>query len=290
MTGFGSGRARFGRKPTQGEVTVEVRSVNQRFLDLKLVVPRDYAAIEAELRSLAQEKISRGRVDLTVGRAGRGMGKLRIEIDEDLARAYVEAWRKVKRRLRLAGDVELAHLQARADVYRTAEVALLPGELGAVRRAAEAALRQHDEARIREGKNLEADMRGRLHALQRLARRMPERTERSRLETRKRIEERMNDLLGGKADAGRIVQEAALLAERSDVSEEVVRLESHLGGLGDLLASTEPVGRRIEFLLQEVQREVNTIASKSSDLRLTELALEAKGELEKLREQVQNVE
>jgi len=119
---------------------------------------------------------------------------------------------------------------------------------------------------------------------------MAERADASRVGTRRRVEERMREILDGKVDEARIAQEAAFLVERSDVTEEVVRLRSHLGGLKDLLAAEDAVGKRIDFLLQEVQREVNTVASKSSDLGLTQLAVEAKGEVEKIREQVQNVE
>lgn len=289
MTGFGAGSARVGS--TGSAVSVEVRSVNQRFLDLKVQLPRELQAREADLRADVEAKVSRGRVDVTVHRAPPKGGAARIEIDEDLARAYVDAWRRLGRRLGIPGEVDLAFLQGRTELFRVTEVrAPLEAELRAVRRALAAALRQFDRARKREGRHLARDMRGRASALERIARRMLVRVRASVPESRRRLETRMRELLGERFDAARIAQEAAVQADRADVSEEIVRLGSHLAGLKKLLDGREPAGRRIEFLLQELQREVNTISSKSSDLRLTELALAAKGEVEKLREQVQNVE
>ncbi|MGH7858620.1 MAG: YicC family protein, partial [Candidatus Binatia bacterium] len=214
-----------------------------------------------------------------------------VEIDLDLARAYVGEWRQLQKRLRLAGEIDLSFLRGIAELYRTKEAEARPdAEQAAVRSALAEALRQFERARVREGKHLARDMRARAKRLERLAARMAGRTRDSREATRKRIEERMRELLGAHAEESRIVQEAAFQAERSDVTEELVRLRSHLAGLRDLFGVSEPVGKRIEFLLQEVQREVNTVASKSNDLALTRFAVEAKGEIEKIREQVQNVE
>jgi uncharacterized protein (TIGR00255 family) len=203
----------------------------------------------------------------------------------------VDQWRNLKRTLRLAGEVDLALLKGIPDLYRAREAAVVPeSERAVLLRALTSALRELEAARRREGKHLGDDMRGRVRALQTLASGMTRRADASRHDSRRRIEERVRELIDGNVDESRIVQEAAFLAERSDVTEELVRLQSHLMALAELLDSDEAVGKRIDFLLQEVQREVNTVASKSSDLELTHLAVEAKGEVEKIREQVQNVE
>lgn len=290
MTGFGAARVPL-RRRGRGKISVEAKSVNQRFLDLKLSLPKEYAAWESEVRSLVQAHVSRGRVELFVSREGRGEDRPRMEIDEDLARTYVEQWRRLKKKLRLAGDVDLALLRGLADLFRPREAAAPPlVERSALLRAVRSALRQLEGSREREGGHLAHDIRGRIAALEKLASQMTDRAQASRDLVRRRIENRMRELLEGKVDESRIAQEAAFQAERGDVTEEIVRLRSHLAGLRDLLGLDESVGKRMDFLLQEVQREVNTVASKSSDLRLTQIAVEAKGEVEKIREQVQNVE
>jgi len=290
MTGFGSSTVSLGAR-SRGSLTIEVKSVNQRFLDLKLSLPKEYVAWEADVRKTVQERVSRGRVEIYVGRSVAGDDRPRVEVDEALARAYVEQWRRLKRTLKLAGDVDLSLLKGIPDLYRARDAVSVPdGERRLLVRALAGALDELERSRLREGKHLADDMRARIEALEKLASAMAGRAEASRTDTRRRIEERMREMLEGKVDEARIVQEAAFLVERSDVTEEIVRLRSHLGGLKDLLGAAEAVGKRIDFLLQEVQREVNTVASKSSDLALTQLAVEAKGEVEKIREQVQNVE
>ncbi|MGH7897081.1 MAG: YicC/YloC family endoribonuclease [Candidatus Binatia bacterium] len=290
MTGFGAATVRFTGR-SRGTVSVEIKGVNQRFLDLKLSLPREYAPWEADLRKIVQDRVARGRVEVYVNRSVPQGERGRVEIDEALAAAYVELWRKLKKKLGVAGDVDLAMVAGLSDLYRPRETTPRPeAERPALWKALARSLSELDRARTREGKHLERDICQRLAVLERLASTMAERAAASREETRRRIEERMRELLEGRVDETRILQEAAMQAERSDVSEEVVRLRSHLAGLRDLARSTEAVGKRIEFLLQEVQREVNTVASKSSDLGLTQAAVEAKSEVEKIREQVQNVE
>jgi uncharacterized protein (TIGR00255 family) len=290
MTGFGAAQVRLANRE-RGAISVETKSVNQRFLDLKLSLPKEYVAWEADIRKLVQERIGRGRVELYVSREASTNGRPRVEIDEELARAYVAEWRRLKQSLRLAGDVDLALLRGVPDLYRARETSAAPAaERAALVRVVGKALRELEKSREREGANLAADMRARVHSLEKLAVLMAERADVSRLDARRRIEERLRELLAGNVDEPRLVQEAAFQVERGDVTEEIVRLRSHLSGLRDLIEAQDAVGKRIDFLLQEIQREVNTVASKSSDLRLTQHAVEAKGEIEKIREQVQNIE
>jgi uncharacterized protein (TIGR00255 family) len=290
MTGFGTARARLDGS-TAGRLTVEVKSINQRFLDLRLLLPKEYLPWEAELRKQVEAVVARGRVEVSVTRAVERGGGVPIEIDHDVARAYVAEWKRLQSRLRLPGEIDLSFLKGIPELFRTAESQDRPeSERGRVQKTLAEALRQLERARIREGKHLERDMRSRVKRLEQLAAAMADRAAGSLEATRRRIEERMRELLAAHADEGRIVQEAAFQAERGDVTEELVRLRSHLAGLRDLLGASDAVGKRIEFLLQEVQREVNTVASKSNDLDLTRLAVDAKGDIEKIREQVQNVE
>jgi uncharacterized protein (TIGR00255 family) len=292
MTGFGAGRARLDSGAGPGRVIVEVKSVNQRFLDLRLLLPKEYAPWEADLRKEVQAVVSRGRVEVNVSRSTARTDRPRVVADLALARAWVEEWRRLKKSLRLPGDVDLSFLQAAgADLFRAAEPESRPdAERPAVRRALGDALRQLEASRRREGLHLERDMSSRVGDLDRIGRGMTKRAEASLEATRRRVAERMRELLQGNVDENRIVQEAAVQAERGDVTEEIVRFRSHLAGLRELFRHPDPIGKRIDFLLQEVQREVNTVASKSNDLELTRLAVEAKGEIEKIREQVQNVE
>jgi uncharacterized protein (TIGR00255 family) len=290
MTGFGAATAPLGAR-SRGFISVEVKSVNQRFLDLKLSLPKEYAGWEGEVRKAVQDRVGRGRVEVYVGRSAAGNERVRVEIDEDLARAYVDQWRRLKRKLRLSGEIDVSLLKGIADLYRPRENStVLRSEHSVLLRALSRALTELDRARVREGTHLADDIHERIAALETLADGMAERAAASRDGARRRIEERMREMIEGKVDENRIVQEAAFQVERGDVTEEIVRLRSHLGGLRDLLGRDDAVGKRIDFLLQEVQREVNTVASKSSDLRLTHLAVEAKGEVEKIREQVQNIE
>jgi uncharacterized protein (TIGR00255 family) len=289
MTGYGAAQVAVGG----ARIVAEVRSVNARFLDLKMSLPREHQTAEAELRELVQAAVERGRVDLAVRREAPPRGKPAIAVDLELARAHADAWRRVQRSLGLAGDVTLDLLRASAsDVVRSVEVAPDPArELPAVKRAVKQALAAHDRDRAREGGHLHADMRARLAALEKLRKECQDLAGGMREILVERLTTRIAALLGAAApDPARLVQEVVLARERSDVSEELTRLGSHVEAFGALLRERAAVGKRIEFLLQEMLREVNTIGSKANHLPITQAVLAAKSELEKLREQAANVE
>lgn len=289
MTGFGQASWQgSGRR-----LSVEVRSVNQRFLDVKLSLPRECQAWEAELRGLVSGVSERGKIDVTVFRAGSVADDVTVEVNEALARMVTDGWRALQRRLKLPGTIDVATLLSRGgDLVRVVErKSDANADLPRVRGLLVAALKEFNRARDREGKALAADMQGRLKSLRRLHAALRSRTAALVPELARRLQERVAALLGKHAvSEERLVQEVAILAERADVTEELVRLESHLGRLGELLRQRGSVGKAIDFLIQELHREVNTIASKSADLEVTNLTLEARAELEKLREQTQNVE
>jgi len=288
MTGYGQAHwQRAGRS-----VSVEVRAVNQRFLEVKLNMPREYSPWEAELRTLVQEQVARGKVDIAIFRGGANGGQVKVEANIALAKEYVAAWRKLQHALHLPGAVDLGLLQGRTELVRIVERRGDAGaEIDAVRTTLRRALQAFNREREREGRALTRDMIARTRRLRQLQEGIARRVEQLLPQLAARLRQRLATLLEGKdIKEERIAQEAALITERSDVTEELVRLQSHLAALADLLRGREPAGKKLDFLLQEVHREFNTIASKSADLEVTNLTLEARSDIEKLREQVQNVE
>jgi uncharacterized protein (TIGR00255 family) len=287
MTGFGTASVPL----SEGRVSVEVRTVNQRFLDVRVNAPREYAAWEATCREIVRRHVARGRVEVHVSRNAPASARARVVLNLAAARDYAAAWRRLRHAVGLRGDLDPMVFRT-PEIFQTVE---LPGdargEFPAASRAVEQALRRLDRERRREGANLQRDMRARVRRLVEIERAIRGQTANALDVLQARVTERMQTLLkGAPVDPGRIAQEAAYLAERGDVTEERVRLLSHLTALGRLLASHGAVGKQFEFLLQEVHREINTIGSKVNDLAVTRLVVEAKGEVERLREQVQNVE
>jgi len=289
MTGYGAGRA----DAPGARVTVEIRSVNQRFLDVKVASPREYAAWERDVRDRVRATAHRGRVDVTIVRAAiAGRRRYAVAVRAELARAYVKATRDLARRLGLGGELTLADVLRLPDLFEVSEESPdLRGELPAMRRALANALRAFEAERMREGRHLQRDMLQRTRTLRRTTTAIRRRLPQALAALRRQVEERLMRLVGGaELDRTRVAQEVAVLAERSDVTEEVVRLDGHLTALQAAVRSAGPVGKRIEFLLQEIHRELNTTGSKAGDRGILELVLGAKSEVEKLREQVQNVE
>jgi uncharacterized protein (TIGR00255 family) len=285
----------FGQASWQGQgrrILVEVRSVNQKHLDIRLNLPREYQTVEKDLRELVMRAAQRGKVDVAITRSGSSAGEYDVEVNEPLARAAVSGLRQLQRHLGLPGEIDVGFLTGRAEFVRVVErKGTADEDLPRARRLLESALRNFNRAREKEGRALARDMKTRLVVLRRLERAMLQRSGGLVPELRRRLGERVANLLQDrKIDEERLIQEIALLAERADVTEELVRLDSHLGRLGELFGQSGSIGKAIDFLLQEVHREINTIASKSADLEMTNLTLAARAEVDKLREQVQNVE
>ena len=235
----------------------------------------------------------RGRVEVTVLRAPiAAERRYRVAMQPGLARAYVGAVRELVQTLRLTGGPSLGDVLRLPGLFEvTEETPDLRRERTALQRALGTALRAFDGERRREGAHLERDMRRRATQMRALTARIRRRLPEALASLRRQVEERLVRLVGGKElDANRIAHEVAMLAERGDVTEEIVRLESHLAALASALGEQGPIGKRIDFLVQEVHRELNTTGAKAGDLTITDLVLAAKSELEKLREQVQNVE
>ena len=251
MTGYGAGAA----EARGARVTVEIRGLNQRFLDVKVAVPREYAAWETEIRDRVRKTAQRGRVEVTVLRAPiAAERRYRVAMQPGLARAYVGAVRELVQTLRLTGGPSLGDVLRLPGLFEvTEETPDLGGERTALRRALGAALRAFDGERRREGAHLERDMRRRTTQMRALTARIRRRLPEALASLRRQVEERLVRLVGGKElDANRIAHEVAMLAERGDITEEIVRLESHLAALASALGEQGPVGKRIDFLVQEV--------------------------------------
>lgn len=290
MTGFGTA----GIAVPGGRLVAEIRSVNARFLELRINLPREHQGVEAELRELVQKAVERGRVDVVVRREGAARAAVRVEPDLDLARETVAAWRRLKKELKLPGDVDLALLRASGgDLLRSVQGQPdVEKELPALHRAVAQALAQHAKERQREGANLAKDMKERWKNLSQLHRECGRLAREMKPMLTERLTARVTALLGSEQglDESRVLQEVALAVDRSEITEELTRLGSHLDALAALLRDTAGVGKRLEFLIQEMVREVNTIGSKANHLPMTQAVLAAKSELEKLREQTANVE
>jgi uncharacterized protein (TIGR00255 family) len=290
MTGFGRAEV----STDLCSVTVEARSVNHRHLDPSIRLPRALASFEPNVRRALGQRLERGRVDVNVQLGpGTGGSAQRIVVDAALAREYAERARSLATDLGLSGDVSLEWLLARSGVIRTEEAEPADGEAlwpvleTALGRALDALVDQ----RTTDGAALEAALRALAVELTRHVDMLAVRAPAGAARREGRLRERIKGLIeGADIDEGRILTEAAAWAERSDVTEELARLRSHVDQLGGILDKGGPVGRPLDFLLQELNREVNTVASKADDLELSQTALAAKGVLEKMREQVQNLE
>jgi len=285
MTGYGEG-ARILRGT---KISVQARSLNHRHLDLQLRVPREYLSFEEEIRKMIRERISRGRIDLFINRyPAKGRGR-RLEMDEDLLGQYLASIRRAKKKFKLAGDPQLSLLATLPDLFHLREVeADAAGERQGLFGALVDALKKLEASREREGRQLKADMQSQIRHLKRVAvalaahaDEMGGRAQRSSASLRSG--ENSGRQENGGADSAGVIS-------KGDINEEIVRLTSHVAALDAVVREKEPVGKKIDFMLQEVQRELNTISSKVPQLSVVQLVLEGKERVEKIREQTQNIE
>jgi uncharacterized protein (TIGR00255 family) len=287
MTGFGSGRG----ASSGEEVVVEIRSVNHKFCEVKIRLPRELSALETDIGRAVKDRLARGGVEVTVRRAGPG-GSMAPRVDAALAEAYARAHAEVAARLGLHGQISLSDIIAAEGVIRLDD---READLDAARGATDRALGQALEAlvamRVREGEALRRDLEARLTTVEGLVVRVEALAPQAVEHHRTRLAERVLELTRGiPLDPSRLAQEIALLAERTDVAEEVTRLRSHVAQARQLLGSGEPAGRKLDFLVQEMHREGNTIGSKSQHAEISAVVVALKAEIERMREQVQNVE
>jgi uncharacterized protein (TIGR00255 family) len=288
MTGFGRRQA-----PWQdGSVTVEMRSVNHRFLEIACRLPRPLSHLEDSFKKSIQQRCNRGRIDVTVTLQG---GKSRVgsvNLDQLLAKQYHQALRTLKKSLKLSGSIDLALMAGLRDVVSVSDQPAEDPKLAKiVQEIAAQALTDLDAMRTREGKVLAGDMRVRILTIREHKNLVAVRTPLLAQEAFDRMKIRVEKLLGSEIpDSPRLYQELAVFADRGDITEEIVRLDSHMIQFEETLNRAESVGKTLDFLLQEIGREVNTIGSKANDAEIAGHVVQMKAELERIREQVQNVE
>ena len=291
MTGYGRAKAVCNGR----SITVEVRSVNNRYLDFTAKMPRAYIFAEDAMKALVQKYVSRGKVDVFVTVENQGAEETVVTLNEPLAKSYLDVLRQLQH---IGGAdfiksniyvTDLARLPDVLTVTKAEEdLEALSGDLCAV---LEDALRAHTAMREKEGARLAEDIRRRLDAIEALTQLVEARSPQTVAEYGEKLLSRMREVLQSTAiDESRILTEAAVFADKVAVDEETVRLRSHLSQLREMLESAVPVGRKLDFLIQEVNRESNTIGSKCSDLQIARDVVELKAEIEKIREQVQNIE
>ena len=289
MTGYGRSFAEVDGR----QMTVEVKSVNHRFLDISFRMPRNLMFLEDAARKAIGAKLSRGHVDVFVTYRNIRDDAKTVVVDEALFGAYIDALRTLRGAVGpdLRDDRTLMGIAHMPDVMTVTEA---EEDQDAVRALMLAALNEALDGllamRAREGDSIRQDLSRRVDALERMTVAVEERYPRTVEAYTQRLRDAVEELVGRNVDETRLLMEVALMADRSAIAEETVRLRSHIGQLRELFTSDQPIGRRVDFIVQELNREVNTISSKSQDIPITQLTVDMKAEIEKLREQVQNIE
>ena len=289
MTGYGRAFVEIEGR----QMTVEVKSVNHRFLDLSFRMPRNLMFVEDGARKVLSERLSRGHVDVFVTYRNLRTDARTVQLDEALFSAYVDALRRLRGAvgLDLRDDSTLMGVARLPDVMTVTEAEEDQEAVKAlIQTALTAALDELCAMRAREGASIRADLSARVDAIEAMTAEVEARYPQTVEAYRQRLKSAVEELAGSVTDESRLLMEVALMADRSAIAEETVRLRSHVQQLRMLLDASEPVGRRIDFIVQELNREVNTISSKSQDIPITRLTVDMKAEIEKLREQVQNIE
>jgi uncharacterized protein (TIGR00255 family) len=288
MTGYGVGR----KVISVGKVTAEARSNNHRYLDISLKLPKRLYPFEARIKEVVKASFSRGRFDISFEMDSGEKDQFKLEPNVEVAQMYADALEGLKSLLNLAGEVTLDLVSRAKDVITVKEVegGVEPRweEISEVLLSCLGALKVMRES---EGRNLAIDLEARLKRIAGHVEGIKGRSPSVVEAYRKRLLERLAEMTDGmEIDRGRLHQEVAYFADRSDITEEVVRIDSHLRQFGEMLGSDGPIGRKMEFLLQEIHREVNTVSAKANDGVISQTVVEIKAELERMREQIQNIE
>ncbi len=290
MTGYGRGEQSFDGV----QITVELRAVNNRYLDCAVKMPRAYIFAEDAMKTMVQGAVARGKVDVFVTMTRDGGDDVVVVVNEDLARRYVDALEKLYQ----LGDGRVKREYRATDLARFPDILTVEKQAEDLEQVKEqllavlsAAIEDFNAMRAREGERLTADILSRAETIETLLEGVEVRSPQTVADYRARLEAKMQEALQNtQIDEGRLLIEAAIFADKIAVDEETVRLHSHLGQLRELLAAGGAVGRKLDFLIQEFNRETNTIGSKCNDLEITRMVVDMKAEIEKIREQVQNLE
>ena len=286
MTGFGQAKAKHDKR----ECLVELRSVNHRYLDISVRLPGNLMAYESDIKLLLSQKLRRGKVNVYVG--FNGGADTEMELDTVRLKRYVSALRKAGKHLKLDTKLSVSDVASLPNVFQPAvDSVSLSRRWVFAKRVLEQAVGTMLKMRVREGERLTSDIRQRLRCIGRASRTIEQRAQQMPALYQKRVTQRVAELSGGLAlSQETLAKEVALMAERADITEELVRLRHHLSFFEKTLKESGEVGKRLDFIAQEIQREANTIASKAGDFPVAEQVISIKTELEKIREQIQNIE
>ena len=288
MTGYGSAKG-----TVEGlEITVELKSVNNRYLDTSVRLPRSFLFAEEAIKAAVQSHISRGKVDVFVSVDTSAAGDMTVKVNEPLLKGYIEAIRHISQEYSLENDMTAMSVSRFPDVLTVEKKDLDAEAISAgISAIADEALRDFDAMRQREGAKLRDDVLSRLETIDRLVSTVEREAPKTVAEYRKRLEQKMQEVLGSTGiDENRILAEAAIFADHIAVDEETVRLRSHMSQLTTMINGSSPTGRKIDFLIQEFNREANTIGSKCQNSEIAHVVVDLKSEIEKIREQIQNIE
>ena len=288
MTGYGNAVG------ASGDIglTVEVRSVNNRFLDCSVRMPRMYIFAEDKIKAVVQKYISRGKVDVFVTVDSSKADDVVVSLNEPLAEAYISAYKQMSEKYGLKNDLSAVSLGRIQDVFTVEKKEIDADAFTAdIEAVTAAALDNFNAMREVEGNKLRCDILDKLSNIEALAAKVEERSPQTVAEYRARLEQKMSEVLAtADIDKSRIVTEAAIFADKVAVDEELVRLRSHIAQMRDMLAKDGAIGRKLDFLTQELNREANTTGSKCNDVEITRMVVDIKSEIEKIREQIQNIE
>lgn len=288
MTGYGRCQSVIGGY----DILLEIRSVNHRFFDFTAKIPRSYGYLEEKLKSFFQGSISRGKVEVSLSIYSVGVADAVIEVNESVAEGYVNALREANKKLMLNDDLSLSNLMRLPDVFNIRKAADDEEVVWeCVRSAAQTALDDFIAMRENEGRRMVADVCEKLDNIEKMVAMVEAESPKITEAYRTRLTERMKEVLGNTSvDEQRIISEAAIFSEKTAVDEETVRLKSHISQCREMLSGDNAIGRKLDFLIQEFNREANTIGSKCQGLEITKTVIEMKSEIEKIREQIQNIE
>ncbi len=288
MTGYGRAEDTLNGR----SYVVEVRSVNNRYLDCNIRLPRVYVCAEDGIQKRVKKTISRGKVDVFVTIENKADDAVSVTLNEGVAAGYLNALNAMSEQFQICNDVSVSLLSRFPEVFRVEKVPEDLEQLTAdLHSVADKALADYDEMRSREGEKLAEDLLGRLVTLEEYTAVVEKRSPETVRAYREKLTARIQEVLADKQlDEGRILTEAAVFADKVAVDEETVRLRSHIAQFRSMIEGGSPIGRKMDFLVQEMNRETNTIGSKCNDLELSSVVVDMKAELEKIREQIQNVE
>ena len=289
MTGFGRGEY----KDDNYQFLVECKTINHKYADINIRLPRKLSFLEDKARILVKDYIKRGRVDLYIKLDLLGSEDVNLKFDEALATQYVSILKQIKDKFDLVDDISVMNIAKFPDVIKTEEKEDDEDKLWLMLKVAlENALLKLKEMRSEEGKKLAEDIQNRCDLLKNYIEDIEKYSYNVVIDYKEKLKDRISDMLEDPSiiDESRLAQEVAIYADKSSITEEIVRFKSHIEQLKNTVVKNESIGRKIDFLIQEMNRETNTIGSKSSDLNITNLVVEVKSELEKIREQIQNIE